>query len=104
MSPNEAWKALLMSARTVALAIMASSMQLSSESGTLLLGRRAPAIAVSRGTEMSVADLHSSCQGSFSSAAKVFPEAKIKGHLMNQFTYESNSNYTVTKCSRNLRN
>ena len=88
---NEAWKALLMSARTVALAIMASSMQLSSESGTLLLGRRAPAIAVSRGTEMSVADLHSSCQGSFSSA-KLFPEAKIKGHLMNQLTYESTSN------------
>ena len=51
---NEAWKALLMSARTVALAIMASSMQLSSESGTLLLERRAPAIAVSRGTEMSL--------------------------------------------------
>ena len=88
---NEAWKALLMSARTVALAIMASSMQLSSESGTLLLGRRAPAIAVSRGTEMSVADLHSSCQGSFSSV-KVFPEAKIKGQLMIQFTYESTYN------------
>jgi len=77
----EARKALLMSARTVALAIMASSMQLFAESGTLLLERRAPAIAVSRGTEMPVADLHSSCQGSFSSV-KVFPEAKRKGHLM----------------------
>jgi len=60
---NETLKALLMPARTVALAIMASGIQLPPESGILLVERRAPAIAVSRGTEMSVADLLCSCHG-----------------------------------------